>query len=245
MSNYDIIDLKDQIKKLKASKAQLEAEKALLEEETPKREQLLTQLRHEYNIVAPADEIRFTFEENDSNSGGLVDNKRFKLWNNKIDMMIMCTEIRNALPGLEAEVARYEGRVRDSVKTAKKSEKKVAEFPPTLLKSTAELEELVGQQFNTRFKLKAQITTEVEALKAQKHSISNDISKFRQYLTQLYDEKEGLIASNNTIDNALYQEQVQLEILRKQHLELRDAFKKYHDGKGWEAEAFLSVAGEN
>eukprot|EP01034_Spumella_vulgaris_P030199 gene30199-37370_t len=43
------------------------------------------------------------------------------------------------------------------------------------------------------------------------------------------------------IDTALFQETVQLEILKKQHIEAREALGLCHNGNGWKTEAYLSI----
>ena len=243
-SLYDAHDLKDQIRKLKGIRVQLESEKAALEEEAAKGEIKLTALKQEYNLLAPTDEIRFTGDDSEGGDIALIDNKRFKQLNQKLDMQILITEIRAALPQLEAEVAKWESKVKGTTKTATRSEKEEQKYPPLLLKTADEIDDIIGSKFDEQFQLKAQITSDLNNLKQIKQRLSNEIAHARRSLSALYDEKELIVLSNKNIDNALFQETVQLEVLKRQHIEAREALGACHDGNGWKTEAYLSISGQ-
>ena len=160
---FDVEDLKDQIRQIRAKKNSYLREKDELEAENAKLEMLINGLRREINILGSIEQTRYVnanrnmdgenIEEFDCKceiqqaTGKRADEvqqrERFFLQNNqKLEIGILCADIRRALPKLEAEVNRSERKVKDASMVLKKESTIILSKPGMYTKSSEEVKTL-------------------------------------------------------------------------------------------------------
>lgn len=259
---FDLHDVKDEIKKWKLKKSQLDEDKHFLNEEIEKANAKLSGLRHELNILKPIDEVRLFQDEGsgvgntlfdiDTRNGGsrnAKDIRNFQLncntMNAKLEMQIINEEIRAVLPKLEAEVALWENSAKDSKKSASKSGKSHDQLVSNLIKPVAEIEQLIGEQLDVRFQLKAQIAKDLEMKKHAKNQVVQEVAGLRRSISQLLDAKESLTNSAPEYLAELLCEEERVLLLTQEHHHFRSELSRrsYHGGQFWQTDAFLTIAG--
>lgn len=128
MPIYDIIDLKDQIKKLKEERLINNQERDNLIIEINKYENKYNLMKQELNTITHMNDLRLNaIDDNDTddksvsnrnNDNGSGNNneynsstlKSFRILSDKLDMKILNEEMRNVLPALEKEVLLWESK---------------------------------------------------------------------------------------------------------------------------------------
>ena len=128
MPIHDIIDLKDQIKKLKEERQINNQERDNLIIEINKYENKYNLMKQELNTISHTNDLRLNAidyvdiddksvskRNNDNDSGNNNEYnsstlKSFRILSDKLDMKILNEEMRNVLPALEKEVLLWESK---------------------------------------------------------------------------------------------------------------------------------------
>jgi hypothetical protein len=128
MPIHDIIDLKDQIKKLKEERQIISQERDNLLSEINKYENKYNLMKQELNTISHMNDLRLNAiddvaiddksvskRNNDNDSGNSNEYnsstlKSFRILSDKLDMKILNEEMRNILPALEKEVLLWESK---------------------------------------------------------------------------------------------------------------------------------------
>lgn len=264
-SGMDLHDVKSEIKRMKGKKSQLDVDKRYLEEEIEKASAKMVGLKKELSVLKPMDEVRL-FQDEGVNEGvgntlfnvdGSIttgskqakDIRNFQLMcntmNAKLELQILNEEIRACLPKLEKEANMWEAQSQSTKKSASKSSKSHDKCESSLIKSAEETEQLIGEQLDIRFQLKAQIAKEVEMKKHLKNQITQEVATLRRSISKLLDTKDSITSSHGTYEAELMCEEARLKLLAQEHHQLRTELsrKEYHGGLFWQTDAFMSIAG--
>lgn len=127
MPIHDIIDLKDQIKKLKEERQINNQERDNLIIEINKYENKYNLMKQELNTITHMNDLRLNAIDDDNDDKSVInrnnDNgngnnneynsstlKSFRILSDKLDMKILNEEMRNVLPALEKEVLLWESK---------------------------------------------------------------------------------------------------------------------------------------
>lgn len=127
MPIHDIIDLKDQIKKLKEERQINNQERDNLIIEINKYENKYNLMKQELNTITHMNDLRLNAIDDDNDDESVInrnnDNgngnnneynsstlKSFRILSDKLDMKILNEEMRNVLPALEKEVLLWESK---------------------------------------------------------------------------------------------------------------------------------------
>ena len=97
--------------------------------------------------------------------------------NRKLELQILNSEIRAALPGLEKAAARSEINVHMKEKAAKSCGIEFDKIPSLFVKSSAELEIDIERGIKEKARLKEILNNDVENLRKEKRMLTNEIGK--------------------------------------------------------------------
>ena len=209
---YDISDLKEKIRRLRATKAAQESERKTYETQCAELESQLAQLRKELNIIGKVDTLQCHASDEFTEESNPETMKKFRIMNDKLEMKIINQEIRLALPQLEKEVKSWEFKSKGRQKATSKNEKTHMQFPSVVLKSADEIEEQIGQVMEERYKIKSQISHDIAVKKKEKLEICTDIANLRRRLSVLLEEEAPLRAAHTSLNMALMTEAAQRSI---------------------------------
>ncbi|RYG68336.1 hypothetical protein EON64_05405, partial [archaeon] len=242
---YDIPDLKDRIRKFKAQQAELKSEKESLLAEIEVKERKVAALRQELTVAAPNEALRFLPDDDDD--GNSLDHKKFLMMNEKLDLQILIQEVRNALPQLEQEVKIAEAAARIDSKSIQQTSKHIAnisENKSLYTRPIADLKTLIQDNVDQLVRLRGDQAIRTESLKRENQELINKISTSRREITRLIQEKNALeknILSLNTLPSL---DEERLKIALQHQKEVRDRLQRFHDGYGWQVEAFRLAGGK-
>lgn len=134
MASTDDVVLRDQIKALRIQQQSMKEEKLKLEKSIESSELKCNALKMEANILAALDEVRFQEIEEPvesksiSDDGGLF-NRQFIEKNLKLELEILNSELRQALPKLEKEAIRNEDKRNKISEELQEHMKKIESLP--------------------------------------------------------------------------------------------------------------------
>lgn len=189
---YDAADLKEKIRRLRASRASLEQDRTRMEEEVTSLESHLAALRKELNIIGKVDTLQCAASDEFTEELNSEMMKKFRVMNDKLEMKILNNEIRAALPQLEKEAKSWEARAKGKQRTTSKNEKNQLSFPSVMLNSAEEIEEQIGMVLDERYKVKSLISHDVAVKKKEKTDICTEIANLRRRLSVLSEEETPL-----------------------------------------------------
>lgn len=246
-SIYDIPDLQNRIRNLKQHRIELQTLKESLLADIEVKEKKLTQLRQELVVVAPNESLRFQPDDTNSGESNSLNDKRFQKMNEKLEMQILIQEIHAALPNLEKDVKAAEAAARIQSKQVSIYSKGVGNGDDSVLvmKTSAELETLLQSNVEEIMRLQSEQSAGLDQDIEYNQQLSSKISSLRRELNRLLQDKTALQESvlqsqrKPTLDIERY------HCLLKQQREIRDRIQSYHDGYGWQTEAFKQLVGEN
>ena len=155
---YDIPELKEQIRKLKARRLELNAEKSQLELDLQELDKKALTLRSEINVLGAFDDAKY--EDNsdgNKNEEDVALDKKFYEANRKLEISILNVEIRNALPNLEKEALACEEIAFRSERILKQSELEHKSLPDLYLYSQSEIASEVAKLSESKNSMKRNI----------------------------------------------------------------------------------------
>lgn len=142
---YDIVELKDKIRRFRDERIQIDQEKTILEDEIRQYESKWIQIKQELNIISNTDDIRGNIPDDENKEDYNPDViKAFRIFNDKLDMKILNEEIRKILPILEKEALEGESKASGKLKVTNKNDKAQKQFPSMILRSELEIQDQIG-----------------------------------------------------------------------------------------------------
>lgn len=230
---YDILDLKDEIKKLKIRRTELIQERTTIQNEITVFDALRTTLQQESNILSPLDELRFVGDD-DTNTNGSADpntDKRHAEMDRKLELQILNSDIRAALAGLEAEAIRCELQTHKLQVSAEASSYNFSKDNINnltfLLKSKEEIENDITNGITAREQLSQALSREVEARRQEKTALSADIGRIREEISLILDEQDILKETTNKSLREVTTLQSRINVLTKCENELLDQIQSF------------------
>ena len=208
---YDAADLKEKIRRLRATRAELEADRKAMEEESVRYENALASLRQELNIIGNIDTLQCHASDEFTEELNPEAMRKFKIMNDKLEMKILNQEMRMALPQLEKEAKRWEVRSKGQLKYATRNEKNQMSFPSMMLNSQEELEEQIGVVLDERYKVKSLVTHDIAVKKKEKAELCTEIANLRRRLSVLTEEEMPLQIAHSRLKVSLLLEGVKNE----------------------------------
>lgn len=209
---YDIPDLKEKIRRLRATRTAQEVERKQLEGDVSHLESRLASLRQELNIIGKVDKLQCAATDEFTEETNPETMKKFRVINDKLEMKILNQEIRLALPHLEKEVKSWEAKSKGKLKATLRNEKVQQQFPSVVLKSAEEIEDQIGQVMEEHYKVKALISSDVAGKKKEKVEICTEIANLRRKLALLLEEEAPLRIANTKLKMALLSETARSEL---------------------------------
>ena len=200
---YDVPDLKEKIRRLRATKTGLEEERKQLEADCAQFESHFSSLRQELNIIGNVDKLQVNARDDFTEDSNPEAMKKFRLMNEKLEMKILIQEIRAALPQLEKEAKSWEAKARGDVLSSSRNEKTQQQFPSMILKSADELQEQIGTVLEEKFKIKSNISHDIATKKKEKLDICTEIASLRRRLSMLEEEVAPLQIAHLRLKMAL------------------------------------------
>ena len=230
---YDILDLKDEIKKLKIRKTELIQERTTIQNEITVFDNLRNTLQQEQNILSPLDELRFVGDD-DANVNVSSDpntDKRHAEMDRKLELQILNQEIRGALSSLEAEAIRCELQTHKLQVSAESSSYNFSKDSKNnlafLLKSKEEIEQDITNGINARQQLTQALNREVEARRQEKTALSADIGRIREEISLILDEQDIVKETTNKSLREVSTLQTRINMLTKCEQELLDQIQTF------------------
>jgi chromosome segregation ATPase len=240
---------------------------------------LFIQLRQEYTVLAPEEELRWQpddvnqsmvsrgggggaageKEENGSTAQhsqaphSAIDNSRFQMLNDKLEMQILLQEIRQALPALEEEAKRWEEIAGRETKKSQRQAKANASLKKAgdnsheisaLYKESHRLEREIEDYLDQILRMKTDRTVNLEREKKANDQLTNEIALLRKELHQLQNEEMSLEAMVINLKCQHLVEGKRGENIVKEFVEVRERVSQLHDGLGWQTELYKSLAGK-
>lgn len=230
---YDILDLKDEIKKLRIRKTELISERSIIQNEITVFDNLRNTLQQEQNILSPLDELRFVGDD-DANVNVSSDpntDRRHAETDRKLELQILNSEIRAALGSLEAEAIRCELQTHKLQVSAESSSYNFSKDNKNnltfLLKSREEIEKDIINGMTARQQLSQALSREVEARRQEKTALSADIGRIREEISLVMDEQDILKETTNKSMREVTTIQTRLNMLTKCERELLEQIQSF------------------
>jgi hypothetical protein len=220
---YDFIRLRDEVQLLRKKRSQLIAEQGNLRREILQNEEFMNANRQQLNILQPIDEIRQHGGDLDNIgvSPETSDDLSLISKDRKLEIEILNTEIRAALVQLESEALSWELKAHKIFKSLNSKVKSTAGFLSNasfITKSAEEIEDNITFGIGARLKLNLLLARELDAKKAEKRDISNEIARVRTELSAAMEEISGKSSMAADIHSNVKVEDARIEILREQEL---------------------------
>ena len=232
---YDVLDIRDEIKKLKLRKLQLIADRKGIQEEIDSYDARRVALRQELNVLEPLDELRFA-EQDDTGGGGggggvgdpdpassdAVTDKRHAEVDRKLELQIINAEIRTTLTALEQEAIRCELQTHTLQQAVDASmahglNDNAGSFS-FLLKSRDDLENDIVAGYEARQKLQQTLNREVETRRREKAALSAEIGRLREEVSAVLDEHDVLKETTSKLARDTNAVQARIDLLtRSEH----------------------------
>ena len=230
---YDILDLKDEIKKLKIRKTELINERLTIQKEITVYDNHRNTLQQEQNILTPLDELRFVGDD-DANINVSSDpntDKRHAETDRKLELQILNCEIRAALNSLETEAIRCELQTHKLQVSAEASSYNFSKDNKNnltfLLKSKEEIENDITNGITARQQLSQALSREVEARRQEKTALSADIGRIREEISLVLDEQDILKETTDKSMREVNAIQTRINLLTKCERELLDQIQTF------------------
>mmetsp|Transcript_11571 Transcript_11571/g.21478 ORF Transcript_11571/g.21478 Transcript_11571/m.21478 type:complete len:308 (+) Transcript_11571:94-1017(+) len=241
MASTDDVVLKDQIRVLRAQQQSMKEEKLRLEKSIQSSELKCNALKMEANILAALDEVRFQELEDPVESHSTHDetifNRQFIEKNLKLELQILNSELRQSLPKLEKQAIRHEDKRNEMSDELRKVKKRIESLP------IVSQEELQAQE-EALLEKKQLLHEQIDKMNRNSAKERNDnirtLAKLRAEVNGVDDDLSHERDRAQRFKLLLLDEQGKIEFLREEHHRLRQELEKYHDGKGWQTEAFVS-----
>jgi len=264
---YDVEALKEQLIALRLQRMDVRKQRALLQKDVDELEEAITPLKQQYNILTQLNELRFAVDEdqsdggNDDGGGGKEDDaaaapaaaavsgpakladSRFKLLDRKLEVQILNQDIKSVLGTLEKTALELEALIYPLEKEAKGAQESLGNIPEILCSTAEEIDAKIGDCVEARLLAKSAAQQDAVEAERKKMSMASDILRARETLSMLMDERECMKQAGERVRRAFLSEQATIRKLTEQSIELRERVGQYHNGRGWETEAFVGVVG--
>lgn len=245
---FDINDLRDKIKNLKIQKAELQQTADNLGREIEVKSSRLREARHERLQVDPDPDLRLRLADTASvlDDTHDIDDQRFRIANEKIEMQILMQEIRGSLPILEREVRHREAIAFHGKKTAAKLTKAVEKsqsLTPTIWNSVEDMKQSLKDAMDLLILSKTTWANILESEKSKNTSLSETVANRRKELARLMRDRDQLRNAIAQIDQQWRSERFRQQLVREEHITLRENLRRFHGGFGFQTEAFLKETG--
>ena len=282
---YDAEALRDHITKLKITLAERKAEKESLAELVAVKEKQALQLRQEYTVLAPDDDLRWQpteelsqsvasvtgsragatsgVRESKDGAGSVagsvapsIDNSRFQMLNDKLEMQILIPEIRIGIAQLEQEVRVWEEmatreskKVQKQAKASFMTQKRDAATPgdevSRLYKDTAQLESEIEELLTKVLELKTERRMDIDRERKVNESLSKEIAQLRRDLDQTMREEVSLSTSVIELKCQGLVEGKSAEKILTEFITVRERLNDFHNGFGWQTDVYLTAVGKS
>jgi len=243
---YDSEELRKLIKGVKIECVGFEKEQVLLGDENSLLEEKVASFQRELNILSALSEAQEL--EDETGKDGEEEQTRLSEMERKLELQLLNQEIRAALPKLEAEALRTEADIYSFGKQVMQGD--AGEHSSTMMtvgaksvfqKSLEELEDEMGATVEARIKLRALMALDADASRKEKSILTSRIAALRDQLYSLLDEREGMREACKVAALSLHSEEARIAMLLAKHEQTRARIEPFHDGRGWQAEAFFSA----
>ncbi len=249
---FDLIDLKDLLIKLSLKEEQVIQEKEKYVTSLAQYEETFVDLKKKYSVYTAkkqlssakdvlGDDFCDYYEEGDKIVSNTLSDRKFALLNKKLEVQILISEIKNALPSLESIVEGIDSKNRqifnDNDQVTQSSSDDI------FCKNIEELDQSIGDAIEKKLFLKGKCSNDRENSTFQKNKLSKDISIARQHVDLHLDELETIKDINHKINRTIMSEEAKIKTLGYQLSKLRLLIGQFHGGKGWEVESFLHYSG--
>ena len=190
---FDILDIKNDIRKLKGRKLELISERKEIQNEIEVYETKRNALRQELNILGPLEELQF--DNGESMAECMVtdpaSDKRHAEMDRKLELQILNSDIRAALVSLEADAIRCELNTSQlQIAVTASSHQFDANSLSFLLKSRDEIENDISTGILSHQKLKQTFSRDVESRRREKSHLSADIGRLHEEIGAVMDEMD-------------------------------------------------------
>lgn len=240
MASNDDVVLKEQIRELKVKQQIIKEEKMKLEKSIYESDLKCNALKMEANILAALDEVRFQDIDEPVASQSVHDDvtfsRQFLEKNLKLELEILNAELRQSLPKLEKEAIRAEDKANKSNEDLQICKKEIEKLP---IISAQELEEKEEELMRTKQLLCEKIDKVTKEAIKERSSKQRTVIQLRKKVSDIDDEISFEKDRAYRLKKLLLDEQGRVEYLRNEHKRLREQLSPYHDGKGWQTEAFI------
>jgi chromosome segregation ATPase len=236
---FDINDLRDKIKNLKIQKAELQQTADNLGREIEVKSSRLREARHERLQVDPDPDLRLRLADTASvlDDTHDIDDQRFRIANEKIEMQILMQEIRGSLPILEREVRHREAIAFHGKKTAAKLTKAVEKsqsLTPTIWNSVEDMKQSLKDAMDLLILSKTTWANILESEKSKNTSLSETVANRRKELARLMRDRDQLRNAIAQIDQQWRSERFRQQLVREEHITLRENLRRFHGGFGFQ-----------
>lgn len=244
-SIYDGPELQDRIRKLKAQQTDLQKTKDSLQAELEAKTKKFSAMKQELVLLAPNEALRFQIGGPDIIEDDTLDNSRFLLMNEKLEMQILVAEIHAALPRLEQEAKSAEAAAKIQSKGMNSGANVTGSRPLLMARTEAELEAVIQQTVGELVHTRNEQELSLQNCKRGNKELSAKIAGARKELSRLLQDKMSMeLAVLQGIQRPSLETERYKSML-KQQKELRNRIQDFHDGYGWQTEAFRQIAGKN
>jgi len=251
---YDAEALKATLVTLKLQRLDQRKARARLQKEIDELQEAVEPLRKEHSVLSQINELRFAVEEEGDNDGageaggdgnapGALANARFRLIDRKLELTVLNQEIKSCLSSYERATLELENAIYPLEREAKSAQEKVEEAPELFKLTPEEIDHKIGDLIEARLMMKIKAQQNVAEAEATKISLVSDVQRARETLSMLLDERETMNIASHRMRLAYLTEQAIIKKLDEEHAKLRERVGAYHDGLGWQTEAFVSIAG--
>jgi hypothetical protein len=235
----DTNDLRDRIRKLKVQQQELNQTIDDLNNEIAQKEKKLNDTKYARMVVDPDPELRMHPVDGNADDSDLIDDVKFRVMNEKLEMQILINEIRNSLRPLEKEVRYKEVLANKGAKSAAKAGKsKTAEKFPVLFLDFESIEEKLKELMDDMIRSKRERTEYIEQERQINQNLSEQIAKYRVEYARAERERDSLRLAIATTEKTWKLDYYRDEILRKSFVEQREKLRKLHGGFGWQTFLF-------
>jgi len=261
---YDVEALKEQLIALRLQRMDVRKQRALIQKDVEELEEAIKPLKQQYNIFTQLNELRFAVDEDQSGGGnddggdckeedavatGAVSgpaklaDSRFKLLDRKLEVQMLNQDIKSVLGTLEKTALELEALIYPLEKEAKSAQESLGNIPEILCSTAEEIDAKIGDCVEARLLAKSAAQQDAVEAERKKMSMASDILRARETLSMLMDERECMKQAGERVSRAFLSEQATIRKLTEQSNELRERVGQYHNGRGWETEAFVGIVG--
>lgn len=243
-SNIDVIAIKDEIKRYKARSAEFEKENKRISAELHDVTATNAKLKTELNILNCMEEIRFHDNVLDAaEAGDIKFDKKFKEANAKLEIQILNDEIRQVIPKLEQEAAANESAVKRLSRQHGEVADELSMFPRQFLIEREEAQRSIDLLKRQKADIEDRVANADKSNRQELASLRSHNDKLRVQIATTSEENIHVIAEGQRLKHQVIQEKARIDYLTSEIKTLRKMLNNYHDGKGWQTEAFMANTG--